>query len=216
MKNSSSSWPLTSLIIVIALAIGIGIGLYQQPRTVTEFEHSTVLSAPRDIGPFRLSKQDGTEFNRDNFTGKWTFMFFGYTHCPDVCPNTMTVFNIMDKALQDKPALKDKTSFIMVSVDPGRDTVAVMAEYVPYFNPRFIGLTETQRGNLLALTSQLGIVSFVKKPVKESDPYIVDHSPSIILVNPQGQFHAVFSAPHDPAGMLADFNTIAKQYEVKK
>ena len=198
-----------------ALAIGVGIGLYQRPaQGPTEFEHSTVLSAPRNIGPFAMARHDGGEFNRDSFNGKWTFMFFGYTHCPDVCPNTMAVFNIMDKELKkNNPELRTNTNFAMVSVDPDRDTVEVMSEFVPYYNPRFIGLTETVKGHLLALTSQLGIVFLVKKPETKDDKYIVDHSPSIILVNPQGKFHAVLSAPHDPAGMLADFQVIASQYE---
>lgn len=213
MKSSASPRLVTSIVIITALSIGISIGIYQQPGTITEFEHSTVLSTPRSIGPFKLSKHDGSEFTRDSFTGKWTFMFFGYTHCPDICPNTMTIFNIMDKELQDNSALREKTDFVMVSVDPDRDTVEVMAEYVPYFNPRFVGLTETQKGHLLALASQLGIVYLVHKPETKDDKYIVDHSPGIILINPQGQFHAVLSAPHDPAGMLADFRIIAKQYE---
>jgi protein SCO1/2 len=202
---------------LIAIAIGVGIGIYQkQSEPVTEFEHSTVLSAPRTIGPFKMAMHTGEEFNRDSFKGKWTFLFFGYTHCPDICPNTMTVLNIMDKGLQIDTGLRDSTNFIMVSVDPDRDTVDVMAEYVPYFNKRFIGLTETQKGHLLALSSQLGVVYLVKKPKKPNDKYIVDHSPSIILINPQGQFHAVFSAPHDPAGMLADFEVIASQYGTVK
>lgn len=204
----------TLLIMLVAIAIGVGIGIYQrQSEPVSEFEHATVLSSPRTIGPFKLSMHTGEEFTRDNFKGKWTFLFFGYTHCPDICPNTMTVFNVMDKGLQAHQQLRDKTDFAMVSVDPDRDTVDVMAEYVPYFNKRFIGLTESQKGHLIALSSQLGIVYLVRKPKDKNDKYIVDHSPSIVLVNPEGQFHAVFSAPHDPAGMLADFRVIASQYE---
>jgi protein SCO1/2 len=217
MNQAGATKSLLLLIAIVALAVGAWLGTQYFARQDTEagnnYQQATVLSTPRTLGPFQFTEHTGQTYDRESLKGQWTFMFFGYTHCPDICPNTMAIFNLLDQGLKNTPAVRDKTRFALVSVDPERDTPEKMAEYVSYFNPRFIGLSETQKGNLLSLSSQLGVVYLVHKPDTANDSYEVDHSPNIILVDPQARFHALFSPPHDPAAMLADFNTIIKNYQ---
>ncbi|MGD9000190.1 MAG: SCO family protein [Granulosicoccaceae bacterium] len=209
--------PVFLVIALLAVAIGLWLGTQyfagQQSAEQSEYEQATVLSQPRVLGPFEFTDHTGQPFNRESLRGQWTFLFFGYTHCPDVCPNTMTVFNLLAQGLKQQPEVLDKTRFALVSVDPERDTPDKMADYVSYFNPRFIGLSETRQGNLLALSSQLGVVYLVRKPDSTTDSYDVDHSPNILLIDPEARFHAVFSPPHDPEQMLADYNRIIENYQ---
>jgi protein SCO1/2 len=217
MKQTGMTKPVFLVIALLAVAIGLWLGTQyfagQQSAEQSEYEQATVLSQPRVLGPFEFTDHTGQPFNRESLRGQWTFLFFGYTHCPDVCPNTMTVFNLLAQGLKQQPEVLDKTRFALVSVDPERDTPDKMADYVSYFNPRFIGLSETRQGNLLALSSQLGVVYLVRKPDSTTDSYDVDHSPNILLIDPEARFHAVFSPPHDPEQMLADYNRIIENYQ---
>ncbi|MGD8514087.1 MAG: SCO family protein [Granulosicoccaceae bacterium] len=217
MKQTGMTKPVFLVIAMLALGIGLWLGMQyfagQQSAEQSEYQQATVLSAPRVLGPFEFTDHTGQPFNRESLRGRWTFLFFGYTHCPDVCPNTMAVFNLLAQGLKQQPEVLDKTRFALVSVDPERDTPDKMADYVSYFNPRFIGLSETRQGNLLALSSQLGVVYLVRKPESGSDSYDVDHSPNILLIDPEARFHAVFTPPHDPEQMLADYNRIIENYQ---
>lgn len=149
---------------------------------------------PKTMADFELTDQENQTFTLDSLKGHWSIMFFGFTHCPDVCPTTMALLN---SVVKDIPADK-KPRVIFVSVDPDRDTHEKLKDYLTYFNPEFIGLTGAEE-NLSVLTKQLGIL--VQKipdenSADESD-YIMDHSASILLFNPDANMVGIFSSPHD-------------------
>jgi len=203
-----------AIISVATLSAITGLFLYfylNQPVDLSKLT-STVFSTPRDIKAFEVSDHHGDSFNQESLRGQWSFMFFGYTNCPDVCPNTLTTMNLIATALdtqKDKPAPR----FMMMSVDPERDTVEQLSKYIPYFNKKFIGLTAKDAAAVDVLTKQFGIAYLVKKTNAEDKDYAVDHTGAILLINPQGQLHALFSAPHDVKTMTNEFNLIRESHD---
>jgi protein SCO1 len=167
-----------------------------------------VLAVPEPIAPFRLVGHDGKPFDNAALQGRWTFLFFGFTHCPDICPTTLAVFNEIHRALRERGGAGD-VRFVMVSVDPARDTPQVLAKYVPAFNPEFLGLTG-ESAEIARLTDGLG-VKYARSPGPTPDNYFVDHSSSVLLADPQGRFRGVFAAPHVPKNMLQGLQEIRKR-----
>lgn len=157
---------------------------------------------PKALQGFQLQQSNGKAFTLQSLKGHWSFLFFGYTHCPDVCPTTLAMLNQVDRLLEQAPGPKNR-QFVFISVDPERDTLPVLKQYVSYFNPAFIGATGSLE-QLPSLTRQLGIL-YVKVPQKNSKDYLVDHSASILLIDPQGQVVGIFSTPHQAKNIAERF-----------
>jgi len=201
---------------VILVVSAVGYVLYQQGRvTQADMDNlsATVFRVPRLIENFELTDHNGKAFTQESFKGNWSFVFFGYTNCPDVCPNTLSMMNLMAINLEKNQPDKQTPRFIMVSVDPERDTVKQLAGYIPYFNNAFIGLTGTSSQQIDAITKQFGIPYFVNKKSPNDTEYAVEHSGALLLMNPQGNLHALFSAPHDTARLISEFNLIRYFHE---
>jgi len=165
---------------------------------------ATVLSEPMTVPSFKLTDQHGQPFTEKNLQGQWTFLFFGYTYCPDICPMTLAILNQVDQQLQDKKtAVHPKVIFI--SVDPARDTTERLGQYVSYFNTAFLGVTGLEE-QLQTLTSPLGIA--YRRSNESSENYLIDHSASILLINPQAQLQALISPPHDATAIAEDYQKI--------
>jgi protein SCO1/2 len=152
---------------------------------------------------FNLIQHSGDAFTLANLKGKWSFIFFGYTHCPDICPVTLTLLRTVKQKLASHPEYLTDTQYIFVSVDGQRDTPDKLAEYVNYFDPQLIGVSGTEP-QVNTLTRQLGIV-YIRQPEITAGQYFVDHSATIVLINPQGEIAEQFNAPHA-------VNTIVKRY----
>lgn len=206
-----------SLILAITIIVSaVGVTLYQYgrvDRSDLDNLSATVFRIPRTISSFELTDHNGKTFTQDSLKGNWSFLFFGYTNCPDVCPNTLSAMNVMATTLEKNQPDKVVPRFIMVSVDPERDTVEVLSKYIPYFNNSFIGLTGNSSQQIDAITKQFGIPYFISKKSPNDTEYEVQHSGAILLVNPQGNLHALFSAPHDPAKLISEFNLIRYIHE---
>lgn len=155
-----------------------------------------MLNPARKIALPELYKDDGSVLKSEDLSGRWTIMFFGYTHCPDICPTTMSVLAQTVKLAKQQLPITPQVYF--VSVDPQRDKVEMLGEYVRFFDPDFRGITGDIK-MLEALTLQTGVV-FMKAPVSGSDEnnYLVDHSASLLLMNPEGKLHAYLTPPHRP------------------
>jgi protein SCO1/2 len=164
-----------------------------------------VLAEPRALPPVALIDEHGRAFRPADFAGRWSFLYFGYTYCPDVCPLTLVELATLKKSLAEQ--LPDTpTDYYLVSVDPRRDTPERLREYVTYFDASFHGLTGSI-DDLKSLTEQTGSVFFVPDGQSE-DAYLVSHSSNIALVDPEGRLAAVFTSPHEPARLAADFGLI--------
>lgn len=186
------------LLIALLLLAALAAGFLLQSRStmpesaVTEWRAATVLPAPTDLPKFQLHDQHGNAFNERSFNGQWTLLFFGFTHCPDICPLTLQKLSAVKKQLASQGGPLPR--IVLISVDPERDTRDVIGQYVDYFGSHNVGvsgdLTELEK-----LTAGLGIY-FAKQPTGDND-YAVDHSSAVLLVNPNGRFHGLFSG--DPS-----------------
>ena len=169
-------------------------------------EYSTVLTKPIKLDEFMLIADDDSVFSNQSLKDKWSLLFFGYTHCPDVCPLTLHQLAQANKELADK--LDSTPDIIMVSVDPDRDTIEILQKYVRSFGENVSGVTGKNE-ELDKLTSQLGI--FYNANKHEGENYSVNHSAAVILINKNAEFHAVFSAPHSIEHFVSDLPLILKE-----
>ena len=165
---------------------------------------AAVYDTPRPLPDFRLTDEAGHEATAQSLHGRWTFLFFGYTHCPDVCPATLAQLGQVSRALADLPAAQQPAVYL-VSVDPARDTASRLAEYVHYFNPVFHALAGESEA-VGAFTRALGIAVIVRQD--GAADYTVDHTAAILLVDPNGAVAAVFPAPHVVDTVAADYRLI--------
>jgi protein SCO1/2 len=199
----------TIIIAAVALTAGIlaaRLLLHLQPPA--DDLSASRFPVARSLQPFHLVDHHGDAFDNDTLKGHWTFLFFGYTHCPDVCPTTLAVLNAVAQKTGD---IRPPARFVFITVDPVRDTPEQLASFVSYFNKQFIGVTGSD-GELDKLTGQLGVLH-VKVP-DQADPenYLVDHSASVFLVDPRGNYHALFTPPLSADAISTDFHKIVKEY----
>ena len=153
---------------------------------------ATRLPEPMALPEFDLIDQDGNEFNRDSLRNQWTLLFFGFTNCPDICPATLQQLAIArSKLLAARPDMPQPT-IVLISVDPARDSVDSLRDYVAYFGDSVQGVTGDPE-DLMRLSGSLGIY-FEKQPGDNGD-YSVSHSTAVLLINRAAEFHAVLSAP---------------------
>ncbi len=174
----------------------------------------SILSPARKIAIPALVKDSDDTFTLDDLTGHWSLLFFGYTHCPDVCPTTMGVTAQAKKIAAENNHIFPQVYFI--SVDPERDKVEMLTEYVQYFDNDFIGVTGDE-ALIKALTLQMSVV-YMKMPAENNSEtgsadsgYLIDHSSALLLLNPEGKLVAFFNPPHDPKIILKDFQTVVNK-----
>lgn len=201
-----------SLVIVMAVILGLFVNKILQPRVLSPKEMvnngAIMFSTPREIGPFSLLDQNKQPFVNQRLKGKWTLVFFGFTHCPDICPTTLASFNELSGMLEEGK-FADDTQFLLVSLDPARDTPEKLKTYVEFFNPDFTGVT----GEFLAIhrfATQLN-VAFQKVMLGDGkDPanYTVDHSGHVALINPQGHYHGFFKSPIEASKLALTYQSV--------
>ena len=150
-----------------------------------------VLNTPRKFSDFDLIDHRGDAFTLERLKGQWSMIFFGFTNCPDVCPTTLATLNETYSKLKDSE--KENLQIIMVSLDPERDTVDKLDQYMPYFNTEFVGVTGNKHF-IKRFTTEINI-AYNQVPLG-GDDYTVDHSSQIVLVNPNGHYHGFFKSPH--------------------
>lgn len=195
MRGSARKFkPFLWLLLTLAvLAAGTGVARWLSQRAAAPLDYH-VYDPPLALPAFAL--RDGSErpFDGARLAGRWTFVFFGYTHCPDVCPNAMILLKQLRARLGDDAQVQ----YLLVSVDPERDSPARLREYVRYFDPSFLAATGPH-AELARLTRALGV--YYAPAPGAGDDYAVDHSSAIYLIGPEVQARAVFTAPQDPERM---------------
>lgn len=198
------------LVIAIVLAgIITGVAAAQYFRRADpappELERAVQFSTARALPDFSLVDHAGRTFGPDHLRGRWTFLFFGFVNCPDVCPTTLATLAAARTSLADLP-VSQQPAVILVSVDPGRDTPEVLARYVTHFDRSFTGVTGSPEA-LGVLTGELG-VAVVVGPADAGGNYSVDHTAAIFLVDPDGRVAALFSGPHEAGTIARDYRRI--------
>jgi len=165
----------------------------------------TLLPDPKPLTAFAFADHENRVFDLSHLKGKWSFLFFGYTHCPDVCPTTLATLARAHESMAKSPAGAKDVQFVFISVDPNRDTAGKLRQYVTYFDTSFLGVTGDD-AQLAKLAGQLGAVyQLAITPGMENYP--VYHTAAVFLVDPRARYHAVFAPPLDAEG-------ISKRFEV--
>ena len=162
---------------------------------------------PRQLNSFELINQNGQLINERLFEDKWSFVFFGYTSCPDICPMTLHTLNsVMDRLGKEHVDILPDTQVIFVSVDPERDTAESLADYVTFFNKDFIGLTGDKK-NIDNFTQPFGAGYMMGQEISPGE-YLVAHTSAIFLVAPDAKVVASFSQPHNPGTIVSQYKKI--------
>lgn len=163
------------------------------------------LEGARIGGPFTLTDQDGRQVSDSDFNGRYRLVYFGYTYCPDVCPLDLQVIGRGLRELEkEQPRKAEEVQPIFISVDPQRDTPAVLKDYVAAFHPRLIGLTGSP-AQIADVAKRYGVY-YSKHRDPGSTDYLVDHSRMAMLFGPEGKPIAIISDDKGPAGVAAELN----------
>jgi len=182
-------------IIVAVVSLACGIFIYsamtqpELPKTALYYQ------TPRTIEPFELTAHTENSFTNKELKGKWSWVFFGYTSCPDVCPTTLQKFNFIYDELNQVA----DSQVLLVSVDPLRDSVEKLNQYIAYFNAEFFAL-RAEHSTLFPFSRNLGLMYAIADD-PEQENYLVDHSASIVLINPNGKIAAIFK-PQEVLGQI--------------
>jgi protein SCO1 len=203
-SGSNQRRSLNLLIIVTAAAIFIALRLSPPPAAldIPEELQSIVLPESRGLPAFKLTGHDGREVTADTFRGQWTIVFFGYTHCPDICPTALANLRQLLIGLEGSPFVAD-TGAVFISVDPARDTPAHLAEFVHFFHPHLAAATGNKE-DIDTLARRLNVV-YVTEGDTQSDNYIIHHTASLYLIDPASRWVATYLPPHTPDKLLADY-----------
>lgn len=231
----------------IALCLGIvatvlGLFVYSVLRTPVASADQLrdmgvfILPRPREIAPFELTSHTGGRFDRHALDGQWSFLFFGFTRCPDICPTTLAAMAFADRRLTELEASPPaRFQGIFVSVDPEFDDADRLAAYVGAFSENLLGVSGPVSA-LAVLTEQLN-VAFAKvpaatttgEPIEETigEPieetigvpieetigaYQVDHTANIVIVNPQGHYHGFIKFPQQADTIVTTFQSLAANF----
>ena len=199
----------TVLLLVIAVIVIVSGFVYtmSKPRLLSEAALRAngvfVFERARDFGQFALTDDDGKPFTPATLQGKWSLLFFGFTYCPDVCPTTLTD---LGKFYQQLPAdQREQTQVFMISVDPARDSVEKLHDYVRYFDPQFRAVT----GEFLDLQKFATSLSipFAKVP-GGGDNYLIEHSANVAVINPYGHYVGFIKGPISVDTMLQTYPSL--------
>ena len=178
-------WTVVGLVVA---ALAAGAGLWLRPRAAPgRLAGATVAGSLAVGGPFTLTDDTGHAVTQASWPGRWLLVYFGYTFCPDVCPTELqTIANALDAL----GPLADRVQPLFITIDPGRDTPAHMAEYVKMFSPRLIGLTGTAQQ--IAAVAHAYRVYYAKVTPKDSTTDLMNHSSFIYLMAPDGKLSTLF------------------------
>lgn len=198
--------------VAIVLAIGaLFTGLFvsqhiqaKKKIDVAQF-NGTYLEHPRAINEFSLTGTDNKTFNNQALQGHWTLVFFGFSNCGYVCPTTMAELGKMYRLLQEQK-VKELPQVVMISIDPQRDSLERLSDYVASFQPQFYGARGDEK-DIKAMTQEMGIAyaKVINKDSTDSQNYDIQHSGAIMLFNPQGELNAFFTTPHRADLLAKDY-----------
>jgi len=171
-----------------------------------EFKNIDITGASGFGSDFSLLDVDGKTRTLADFKGKVVVMFFGYTQCPDVCPTTLTE---MQQTMVLLGPQADKVQVLFVTVDPARDTAAILKQYVPSFDPRFIGLRPADEAALEKVTKDFKIY-YKKVPGLSQGSYTIDHTAGSYVFDPEGHLRLYIKHAQGPETLAHDLKELLK------
>jgi protein SCO1/2 len=187
------------LFAIVAFALGLVAARYVlAPRPLPQTENATLFPNPRPLPALSLVDQDGRETGPELLSGHWSLVFFGFTHCPDVCPTTL---HEVSEILRSLGKDADRVRALFVTVDPERDTPDKLKDYLSSFDPHLVGVT----GDAAAITA-IGKAYrvYAKKVPLDGGGYTMDHTAIVYLMGKDGRFVAPFNIKRRPEEAAAD------------
>lgn len=201
---------LVSFVVVTALTVIIANKtLFPTNAEATSILNDVKVEATKPVSGFSLVDHNENTITSNMFVGHWTFVFFGFTNCPDICPATLSQLVSLNKFIRSDSKLAGKFKTMFVSVDPERDSPKFLKEYVKYFDSNFIGATG-EMNNIISFEKQFGAFHVIGEKRKEN--YTVSHTASVFLVNPDGMFSADFSPPMDLPMVVEQLNLFVNDF----
>ena len=194
------------LIVMVLLALFAVSFMYASTSSSAHqlLRSATLLEQPRALTSFTLVDHHNKPFTQFDLKGKWHLLAYGFLNCVDICPTTLMLLNQLQLRLQADNKYQD-INLLFYSIDPDRDTVDKLAEYVPFFGANIIGLkpadSELVNGASKRFEQELGIRVRIDNTEGDKDAYKVSHGVAIYLIDPQGRLHAVFKPSVDPFGI---------------
>jgi protein SCO1/2 len=168
----------------------------------------------KPLAEFILVDDEKGVFDLKSLESRWSFIFFGFMYCPDICPTTLYDLSLVKRDIVAQGISESDIQFVFISVDPARDKAAQIQRYVQYFDPAFLGATGSM-GQLTNLTRQLG-APFRAEPETAENVYEVTHSSAVYLVDPLGQYTGIISPPFVASEVAVQFSELYRTNETPK
>ena len=200
--------------VFIATVLALFINKLTTPRVLSTNELLVnglfMFEEPKKISDFIFYSANGVEFTKDDLEGKWTLMYFGFTRCPDECPTTMYQISKLIKVLREKEFPLNDKQWVLVSIDPERDTPEEIDKYAKGFDKDFVGVSNI-RPMLLSLATQLSVNNVMPSDDSMDHSHLDNHVNNIILLNPNGDFAGVFRPPFDISSLSLTYQSITSK-----
>lgn len=197
-----------ALVTLIALLGGLIVARGMLEQSV-ELQAASIYPETRSLATFELKDATGALFTEQDLQGRLSLLFFGFTNCPDICPDTL---GVLARAMETLETMRvdSMPQVVFISVDPERDGGQAMKDYVDYFDPRFRAVTGNDRA-LAELTGQVGAM-FVRHSPDESGYYAVDHSGMVVIVDARGRMIGRFPPGSDGDAIAADLFALIRKH----
>ncbi|XP_034046808.1 protein SCO1 homolog, mitochondrial [Thalassophryne amazonica] len=216
-KKPPKLGPITWKSLVITFAVGgallLGVKYFkQQKEEMLRKQRNRSVGKPALGGSFSLVDHNNKPAKSEDFFGRWILIYFGFTHCPDICPEELEkMVEVVDEI--DKMKTVPNLTPLLITIDPDRDTPEALAAYVKEFSPKLIGLTGTAAE--IGEVSRLFRVYYSQGPKDEDNDYIVDHTIIMYLVGPDGEFVQYFGQDKKSGEITKSIAEYMKTYEKK-
>ena len=202
------------IVIFMITVVGLFINKLTTPRILSANELLSnglyLFENPKQISDFSFYSADKIEFTKSDLIGKWTLMYFGFTRCPDECPTTMYQMSKLIKVLREKEFPLEDKQWVLVSIDPERDTPEVVDKYAKGFDEDFVGVVNI-RPMLLSLATQLSVNNVMPNSESMDHSHLDNHVNNIILLNPAGEFAGIFRPPFDVSRLSLTYQSVVSQ-----
>ena len=210
-------------VLIVAAVVGVALAgsgywaLWQSRNPAADqLMPASLITFPerKPLADFILVDDEKGVFDLKSLESRWSFIFFGFMYCPDICPTTLYDLSLVKRDIVAQGINESDIQFVFISVDPGRDKAAEIQRYVQYFDPAFLGATGSM-GQLTNLTRQLG-APFRAEPETAENVYEVTHSSAVYLVDPLGQYTGIISPPFVASEVAAQFSDLYRTNETPK
>ena len=202
------------IVIFMITVLGLFINKLTTPRVLSNNELLSnglyLFDTPKKISDFIFYSTNESEFSKSDLIGKWTLMYFGFTRCPDECPTTMYQISKLIKVLREKDFPLDDKQWVLVSIDPERDTPEEINKYAKGFDEDFIGISNI-RPMLINLATQLSVNNAMPNDDSIDHSHLDNHVNNIILLNPEGEFAGIFRPPFDISRLSLTYQSVTHQ-----